>query len=75
MTVITTGAVHSSIFGKVFAKQRAKSRVFTRELLFADDTALCTHDENHLQDMTDKFSTACTAFGLTISQKKTQVIG
>jgi hypothetical protein len=46
-----------------------------RELLFADDAALVAHSEDELQLLMNKFSYACKQFGLTISIKKTKVMG
>ena len=44
-------------------------------MLFADDAALTAHTEAGLQDLINCFSDACNEFGLTISIKKTNVIG
>ena len=65
--------------GKLFnlSRLRAKTRtrrVLIRELLFADDAALCSHSEVGLQRLVDTFSAACKEFGLTISLKKTQIM-
>ena len=55
---------------------KTKTRTVTiRDLLFADDTALVSHQQDGLQRLMDKFSDACDLFSLTISQKKTQVKG
>ena len=66
--------------GRLFnlARLRAKTkvrRVLIRELLFADDAALISHTEEGLQALVNQFSHACTQFGLTISIKKTNVMG
>ena len=66
--------------GKLFnlARLRAKRKVQTkclRDFLFADDAAIATHSNEDLQRLMDCFSNACQEFGLTISQKKTQVMG
>ena len=56
---------------------RAKSKTkedCVRDLLFADDCALNASTEEKMQKSMDKFSDACTAFGLTISTKKTEVL-
>jgi len=45
-----------------------------RDLLFADDCALNANTEADMQCSVDKFSKACTDFGLTISTKKTEVL-
>ena len=62
--------------GKVFNLRRfnSKSKTFqiiVRELLYADDADLVTHTEEEMQKIMDKLSSACTAFELTISPKKT----
>ena len=44
-------------------------------MLFADDAGLATHTEAELQRLIDRFAAACAEFGLTISLKKTQVMG
>ena len=66
--------------GSLFNLARLKAKtlvrkVLVRELLFADDAALVSHTEDGLQCMLNKFSDACKEFGLTISIKKTQVMG
>ena len=45
-----------------------------RELLYADDADFVSHSEEDLQEIMNLFSTACDAFGLTISIKKTKVM-
>ena len=65
--------------GKVFNLRRlhAKSKVkmcCVRDLLFADYCALNACSEPEMQQSMDKFSSACNAFGLTISTKKTEVM-
>ena len=44
-------------------------------MLFADDAAVVSHTESGLQNLIDCFSQACDDFGLTISVKKTEVMG
>ena len=44
-------------------------------MLFAEDAAVATHTKEELQSLTDCFSQACKDFGLTISLKKTNVLG
>ena len=46
-----------------------------RELLYADDAALVAHSQHELQDMCDSFAAACKEFGMTISIRKTVVMG
>ena len=53
----------------------AKTKTLKRlllEALFADDCALMTHNEHHLQAVVNKFSEAANKFGLTISLSKTE---
>ena len=80
------GAATEGIFlrtrsdGKLFnlSRLRAKTKVqmrLLRDFLFADDAAITTHTAEDLQQLLDRFATACNAFGLTISLKKTQVMG
>ncbi|KAJ8335914.1 hypothetical protein SKAU_G00392560 [Synaphobranchus kaupii] len=62
--------------GNFFSVSRfkVKTRVqhfITRELLYADDAALCANSLRQLQELLDGFSQACADFGLTISLKKT----
>ena len=56
---------------------RTQSKVMLdilRDLLFADDCALCASTEGKMQRMVDLFAKACANFGLTISIKKTGVM-
>ena len=46
-----------------------------RDMLFADDAAIGSHTQQELQSLMDRFSQACKDFGLTISLKKTNVLG
>ncbi|KAI8511741.1 hypothetical protein Bbelb_108410 [Branchiostoma belcheri] len=69
-------AVSTRSDGSLFniARLRAKSKTITvllRELMFADDAALCSHREAELQGMCDAFSNTCDKFGQTVSVKKT----
>ncbi|KAI8517538.1 hypothetical protein Bbelb_035550 [Branchiostoma belcheri] len=69
-------AVTTRSDGKLFnlARLRARTKTLTvllRELMFADDAALCSHSEVELQGMCDSFSNTCDKFGQTISVKKT----
>jgi len=45
-----------------------------RDLLYADDCALLAHSEADAQHLFDRFYTAASSFGLTISLKKTEVM-
>ena len=44
-------------------------------MLFADDAAVVTHTQEELQSLMNCFSYACKGFRLTISLKKTNVLG
>ena len=60
------------------ARLRAKTKVrevLIRDMLFIDDAAVVTHAQEELQSLMDCFSQACKDFGLTISLKKTNVLG
>ncbi|XP_038062349.1 uncharacterized protein LOC119732818 [Patiria miniata] len=66
--------------GKLFnlARLRSKTKVTSvllREMLFADDASLASHTETGLQQLVDRLSYACKEFALTISIKKTHVMG
>ena len=72
--------LHTRSDGKLYnlARLRAKTKVrhvTIREVLFADDAAMATHTEEALQRLIDRFALACDDFGLTISIKKTEVMG
>ena len=66
--------------GKLFniSRLRAKTKVqlkCMRDFLFADDATIFAHSAENLQQLMNHFSKACQDFGLTISLKKTQVMG
>ena len=66
--------------GKLFnlARLKAKSKVretIIRDMLFAADAAVATHQQEELQALMNRFSQACKDFGLTISLKKTNILG
>ena len=72
--------LHTRSDGKLFnlSRLKAQSKVdkkLIREMLYADDAALVAHSQDELQALLDRFADACTAFGLTISIKKTEVMG
>ena len=60
------------------ARLRAKTKVrkdLIRDMMFADQAAVATHTQEELHSLMDCFSQACKDFGLTISLKKTNVLG
>ena len=66
--------------GRLFnhAHLRATTKVrkaLIRDMLLADNAAVATHTQPELQSLMDHFSQACRDFGLTISLKKTNVLG
>ena len=72
--------IHTRSDGKLFniARLRAKTkvqRVLIRDMLFADDAALTAQSEEALQRLITSFAHACRDFGLTISLKKTNIMG
>ena len=72
--------IHTRSDGNLFNLQWLKAKtkirkILIREMLFADDAALVAHSEEDLQRLIDCFSHACTDFGLTISIKKTNIMG
>ena len=60
--------------GSLRAKKKVRETLM-RYMLFADDAAVTTHTQQELQTLMDSFSKACKDFGLTISLKKTNVLG
>ena len=72
--------LHTRSDGSLFnlARPRAKTKVrkvLVREMLFADDAAITAHTETALQELINCFAHACSQFGLTISIKKTNILG
>ena len=72
--------LHTRSDGSLFnlARLRAKTKVrkvLVREMLFADDAAITAHTETALQELINRFAHACSQFGLTISIKKTNILG
>ena len=60
------------------ARLRSKTtvrKVLIRDMLLADDAAVATHTQKELKSLVDCFSQVCKDFGLTISLKKTNVLG
>lgn len=71
--------LHTRSDGKLYSNARLKAKtkirkILIRDMLFADDAAIATHSEEHLQTLMDRFSAACDDFGLTISVKKTNIL-
>ena len=72
--------MHTRADGKLFnaSRLRAKTKVrpiTIRDMLFADDAAVTSHTVEGLRRLMNVFSQACKDFGLTISLKKTNVVG
>ena len=72
--------LHTRSDGGLFnlARLRAKTKVrkvLLKKLLLADDAALAAHAEEALQRLVDCLALACREFGLTVSLRKTNVIG
>ena len=72
--------LHTRSDGRLFnlTRLRAKAKVreaLIRDMLFADDAAISSHTQQELQSLMDRFSQACKDFELTISLKKTNVLG
>ena len=66
----------SKLFNLTRLRAKTKVReVLIRDVLFADDAAVVSHTQEELQPLMDCFSQACKDFGLTISLKKTNVLG
>ena len=64
------------LFNLVRLRAKTKFRKdLIRDMLFADDAAVATHTQEELQSLMDCFSQACKDFELTISLKKTNVLG
>ena len=66
--------------GKLFNLSRLRAKTkgqlrCLRDFLSADDAAVTAHSAEDLQPLMTRFSDACQDFGLTISLKKTQVMG
>ena len=72
--------MHRKSDGRLYniTRLRANTKVcvtIIRDVLFADDAAVTSHTEQDLQCLMDRFYQACKDFGLTISLKKTNVLG
>ena len=65
-----------SLFNLVRLRAKTKVRkVLVGEVLFADDAAITAHTETAFQELINCFAHACSQFGLTISIKKTNILG
>ena len=72
--------IHTRSDGKLYNMNRLRAvtkrkQIMIQDLLFADDAALVAHSETKLQNLMDRLSDATDKFGLTISVKKTVVMG
>ena len=61
-------------FGRLRAKTKVREALIG-DMLFVDDAAVTSHTQQELQALMERFSQACKDFGLTISLKKTSVLG
>ena len=65
----------SKLFNFARLKARKKTRLeLITELLFADDTVLIAHNEDHIQTIVNIFVDASNKIGLQINTFKTEVI-
>ena len=72
--------MHGRSDGRLYniTRLRANTKVcetIIRDMLFADDAAVTSRTEQDLQCLMDIFSQACKDFRLTISLKKTKMLG
>ena len=66
----------SKLFNLARFRLRTKVRkVLIREMFFADDAALAAHTEEALHRLVNCSALACHEFGLTITLKKTNIMG
>ena len=70
---------HTRSDGELYSLSRLKAKTKTREvlirdMLFADDDALTSHKDVHLQNLMYCFTQACEGFRLTISLRKTNLM-
>ena len=70
VSLLTRDDVNFFIVSRFKAKTRVQPFI-TRELLYANDAALCANSTRQLQELLDGFSRSCADFGLTIGLKKT----
>uniref|UniRef100_H3AFC1 Reverse transcriptase domain-containing protein n=1 Tax=Latimeria chalumnae TaxID=7897 RepID=H3AFC1_LATCH len=63
-----------SILLKQLQSKRHVTQLTIQDLLFADDAAFVFNSPDELQNMMNKFSDACTKFGMVISINKTVVM-
>lgn len=72
--------LHSRADSRLFnlSRLRAKTKirkVLIRDILLANNAALVSHHEQGLQRLMDRFPDSWDLFGLTVSQRKTQIMG
>ena len=72
--------LHARRDGRLFNLTQLQAKikvkvVLIKEMLFADDAALVTHFKVTLQELISCFVHICTDIGLTISVKKTNLMG
>jgi len=64
---------NADLFNVSHFKAKTKtSQKIVRDMLFADDSALVTHDARSMQELVDRFSETADRFGLKINIKKTE---
>ena len=57
-----------------FRAKTNTTRILTKELLFADDSALVAHFAEEMQNIVEAFSDASNKFGVKINIKKTEML-
>ena len=66
---------NAKLFNVAHFRAKTKTiRILTRELLFADDSALVAHFAGEMQKIVEAFSDASKKYGLKINIKKTDVL-
>jgi len=73
--VCTQSRQNANLFNVAHFRAKTKTtRILTRELLFADDSALVTHSAEEMHKIVEAISDASKKFGLKINIKKTDVL-
>ena len=73
--IYTQSRQSADLFNVAHFKAKTKTtRILTRELLFADDSALVAHSAEEMQKIVDAFSDASKKFVLKINLNKTDVL-